>query len=126
MVGARKSITSRFKPTDIFQRRIVITVPRSGALIITLAILFGLRYALPVLWSAVAIVTSIVAIVTIVEARHQLRTFRYDVVARLNSTIATYQIPDEDIRIAHELGLIDDDEDEDDALRIRLRPTRYR
>lgn len=123
----RKSVTARLKPTDIFERRLVITVSRGGIVIITLAIVFGLRFAsVGSVLSAVGLVTSIVAITTTVEARHQLRTFRYEVVTRLNSTIATYQIPDNDLRIAHELGLLDDDDEENDAPRIRFRSTRSR
>lgn len=127
MVGARKSITSRFKPTDIFARRLVITVPRSGIVIITIAILLGMRFALANIESVVSLVVAVVAVATTVEARHQLRTMRYEVVTRLNSTVATYQIPEEDLRVAHELGLIDDDDEDEgeNAPRIWVRPTRH-
>lgn len=125
MAKPRKSITSRLKPTDVFERRLVITVSRGGIITITIALILGIQRAMPTLTTVVALVTAVVAVVTTLEARHQLRTFRYEIVSRLNSTMSAYQIPDDDLRIAHELGLLDDDdEDEDDAPRIRFRATR--
>lgn len=124
--GVRRRVTSRFKPTDLFARRLVITIPRSGVIIIAIAAMLGLaRGGLDSIVTAVSLVVSIVAVATTVEARHQLRTFRYEMPMRLNSTMAAYQIPDDDLRIAHELGLLDDDdESEDHAPFIRLRPAK--
>lgn len=126
MATARKSITSRFKPTDVFQRRIVITVPRSAIIIITLGIAVGLDRSLTTAVAVVSVIAAVVALATTVEARHQLHTFRYEAVTRLNSVMAAYQIPDDDIRIAHELGLIDDDdESESDGPFVRFRTSRH-
>lgn len=125
MAKPRRAVTSRLKPTDMFERRLVITVSRGGIITLTIATIASLRFAAPTVEAVIALVTSVVAIATTLEARHQLRTFRYEIVTRLNSTVAAYQIPDDDLRIAHELGLLDDDdEDEDDAPRIRFRPAR--
>lgn len=127
MVRARKSITSRFKPTDLFERRLVITVPRSAIIIITLGVAVGLDKSLTTGVAIASVIAAVAATVTTIEARHQLRTFRYEAVTRLNSVMASYQIPDDDIRIAHELGLIDDDdESESDGPFVRFRASRQR
>jgi hypothetical protein len=124
--GVRKRVTSRFRPTDLFARRVVITIPRSGVIILAIAVVWGLKAAaLYNILTAVAVVCSIVAVATTVEARHQLRTFRYELPERLSSLVSAYQIPDDDLRIAHELGLLDDDDEKGDgAPFIRLRPTK--
>jgi hypothetical protein len=124
--GVRKRVTSRFRPTDLFSRRVVITIPRSGVITITIAVILGLRGAsLSGLLSIVALVCTVVAVATTIEARHQLRAFRYELPIRLSSVVAAYQIPDADLRIAHELGLLDDDdESEDRAPFIRFRSTK--
>lgn len=127
MARARKSITSRFKPTDLFERRLVITVPRSAIIIITLGVAVGLDKSLTTGVAIVSVIAAVAATATTIEARHQLRTFRYEAVTRLNSVMASYQIPDDDIRIAHELGLIDDDdESESDGPFVRFRASRQR
>lgn len=124
MAGMRKRVTSRFRSTDIFSARFVISVPRMGAVLIAAAILLAVKNAIAAnVVSVVALVCAAIAIVTTMEARHQLRTFKFDMVERTSRLIAAYQIPDEDIRIAHELGLLDPDEDEDDAPFIRISHT---
>lgn len=127
--GVRKRVTSRFRPTDLFARRVVITIPRSGVIIIALAIAIGLSKvaAFASILTAVSLVVSVVAVATTVEARHQLRTFRYELPERLSSLVSAYQIPDDDLRIAHELGLIDDDDESGgNAPFIRFRPAKHR
>jgi hypothetical protein len=125
--GVRNRVTSRFRATDIFERRLVITIPRSGVVILAIAIVLGLRASgLASVLAIGSLVAAVVAIATTIEARHQLRTFRYDLPERINEILAAYQIPDADIRIAHDLGLIDPDEEEDDAPSIRLRLSRHR
>jgi hypothetical protein len=98
----RKHPTSRFKSTDIFKRRIVITIPRSGAAILAVGIVVA--FFTPAMagkaMAAIAIVVSLVAILTVVEARHQLRNFRYEMQERIAAQIEGIlaEIPDNDLR----------------------------
>lgn len=84
--------------------------------------MWGIDHAnLAPITSVISLATAIVAVAATVEARFQLRNFRYDLTERINQVVAAYQIPTDDLRIAHELGLLDDDEDEDDGPGIHLR-----
>lgn len=120
---ARKKVTSRFRATDLFSTRVVITVTRSGVIILTTAIVIGIKLAgVSGVIAIVGLICAVVAVATTVEARFQLRTLRHEVDERVNSLIAAYQIPDEDLRELPSLGLLE--EPPDNAPRIRLRSTK--
>ena len=93
----RKTPTSRFKTTDIFSRRIVITIPRSGIAIVTIGVIWAMTA--PIMQGKIVIgigvITSLVAIATILEARHQLRTFRYEVSVKITEILESYLIPED-------------------------------
>lgn len=93
---------TKIKYTDMFTRRLVIVIPRSGMAILIIAV--AINAAVPAVWDKwfgiVGIVTSIIAIASIAEARHQLRVFRYEAPERINAMLESYEIPDdlEDLR----------------------------
>lgn len=122
-MGSRRMVTSRFRTTDIFTRRVVITISRSGVITIALSIFLGLTWTNKgATLSTVAVACTIIALAVIVEARHQLRCFRYELREKINEILATYQIPDDDLREAFALQMLEDD----DAPSVHLRLPRHR
>jgi steroid 5-alpha reductase family enzyme len=96
----RKRVTSRFNRGSLFDKRIVITLPRSG--VVMLALATGAALVIPPvmgqIMTGVAVIITIVAIATVAEARYQLRTFKHEMQERI---VAWMDIPDEpDLRNA--------------------------
>jgi hypothetical protein len=96
----RKKPTSRFRGTDMFTRRIVITVPRGGAFLVAVGVCAGLGADAKVgrALTMVAVIVSIVAVISIAEARHQLRNFRYEMHEAISTAVKEMMIPDADLR----------------------------
>lgn len=123
---AKKTVTSRFKGTDIFQRRIVITVTRSGVLLIVFGLITGgaasgSHMAMGYI-TIISVVSAIIALITTVEARHQLRCLRYELRDREIALMEGWQLPQDmpDLRESIE-AVFDDDEDKDNAKTTFLR-----
>jgi steroid 5-alpha reductase family enzyme len=95
MGGVKRNVTSRFGKTDLFARRIVITIPRMGVFIIAGAIAIGLLKISEVLITAIALGVTVAALLVIVEARWQLRNFRYEMQERISSALADWVVPDD-------------------------------
>jgi len=103
----RKQVTSRFRGTDIFSRRIVITISRTGLLLIVFAVAVAVSAsAVKFMTSVITIISVIcagVSIITTVEARHQLRNLRFEVRDKIVAYLDEWVHPDD---IPH----FDDDE----------------
>jgi hypothetical protein len=75
---------TRITPANMFTRKLVITIPRSGAVVIALAICVTLvPAALQTLIILVNASVTIVALAACMEARYQLRRFRFEIRERL-------------------------------------------
>jgi hypothetical protein len=116
----RKTVTSRFKRGSLFDKRIVITLPRSGVAVLAL----GLAGALVIpaaqgkIMVALGLILSVVAIATVLEARHQIRTFRYEMQERISAWVESCTIPDDtDLRESVEAAF----KEVDDATTRRIR-----
>lgn len=83
----------------MFSRRLVITIPRSGAVIIAIGIFAALYNSIvqAKFLIAIGIISAIVAVGTVLEARHQLRTFRYEVSDKITEILESYLIPEDDM-----------------------------
>jgi len=83
----RKNVTSRFKRGSLFDKRIVITIPRGAAVLLVFAT--GAAMVIPPIlgqfMTALGLILSIVAIITVAEARHQLRAFKYELQERITA-----------------------------------------
>jgi hypothetical protein len=120
----RKEVTSRFRNrSDLFTKRIVITVSPVGALIVVVGMVVA-STRFPYYWlSSIAVISTIVAIATVVEARHQLRTFRYEITAKIVARLEDWDVPENlpDLREALEFA----GEVEDPNAKVRrIRPVR--
>jgi hypothetical protein len=125
----KKQVTSRFRSTDIFSRRVVITISRTGLLLIAFAVIVGeMKYPLlPI--TIISAIASVIALVTTVEARHQLRNLRYEIREKEAAQLQDWYVPEDipDIRKSEDakalLGEIEDDSDaKATILRIPKRP----
>jgi|SRR5215469_11173706 len=98
----KKKVTSRFRGTDIFSRRLVISIPRSGILVIVIAIIAGL--IIPMVYETILLITStcftLIALAVIIEARFQLRNFRYEIREQVTALRRQWIVPEdlEDLR----------------------------
>lgn len=116
---SRKEVTSRFRGTDIFSRRIVITVSRSGLLaVIVSTTIIGLRFPYGII-NIISVVCTIIALMTTIEARHQLRNLRYEIREKEVAQLEHWTVPEglPDLRASVEAAF----EDIDDATAVELR-----
>jgi hypothetical protein len=81
----------------MFSRRIVITIPRSGVGIFTIGVISAMY--IPIARAqviiAIGIISGLVSIATVLEARHQLRTFRYEISDKITEILESYLIPED-------------------------------
>lgn len=85
----RKQVTSRFRGTDMFSRRIVIVISRTGLALIIFSVACA-AFLTPVaskITAFVSLITALVAAGVVIEARHQLRTFKYEAAEKLASRL---------------------------------------
>lgn len=94
---ARKQVTSRFRTREsLFARKIVITIPPWGVGVLAGVIILGMTRYPYFLLSCIALITTTIALGVILEARHQLRTFRHEYQEKLISRPELWDIPDGD------------------------------
>jgi hypothetical protein len=108
----------------MFRRRIVITVPRSGIAVIAGAVIISLTQFPYYILSSLALITTIIALAIIVEARYQLHSFRYEIREKITAKLANLEIPSQDLRESVE-AVFDEVIDDDTAttlLRLSKRP----
>lgn len=93
----RKKPTSRFRGrSDLFRKRVVISIPPVGVAVIAVAI-GGAMISTAIqgrVIAAVGLVLSLVAIGTVIEARFQLRNFRYELQEQFAEALEALVIPD--------------------------------
>jgi hypothetical protein len=93
----RKKPTNRFRGRgDLFRRRIVISVPPAAAGLIAVSVSFALIVPISMgkIVTAIGLVLSLVAIGTVLEARFQLRNFRYELQEQFGEALEALVIPD--------------------------------
>jgi hypothetical protein len=91
----RAKPTSRFRGTDLFSRRIVITISRSGILVLLGAVVVSLATIPLTVFTVINLVITAVALATVLEARHQLQTFQYEMTERIVARLEHWDIPED-------------------------------
>lgn len=77
----------RFRKTDIFARKWVITIPRSGPFIIAGGLALGLTlHVQSVLATCIAAGMSLLSLIVIWESRWELRQFKYEIRASVTES----------------------------------------
>lgn len=93
----RKKPTSRFRfRGDLFSKRIIITIPPLGALLVALTILVSVIADIQVrVMGWVSLLVSIIAVGVCAEARFQLRTFKYEMQEKITAQLTDWFVPDD-------------------------------
>jgi hypothetical protein len=91
----------RHKPSDFFVKKLIITIPRSGALLLGLWIALGLgihSYLYGTFLSIMSLVMTSLALGVIIEARWRMRNFRYEITKEITEAFSSCTTPDVDLR----------------------------
>lgn len=80
-LNPRRIMTRKFenKASKLYASRIFISIPKSGALFIAVAIVVSVFKAFPVMSNAIALVLGLLALVTVVASRRQVAKLRDEI-----------------------------------------------
>jgi membrane protein YdbS with pleckstrin-like domain len=94
---------TRFNYTDLFTRKLIITIPRLGAVAIALSLVITTTILVVSCWKIqefgfsmglTGMIFTLVAWATIIETRYQLRRFRYEIQERLTAALDNLALDD--------------------------------